>query len=169
MRAYEGREAVLLKLLETKALIKAKADSTNRNAVELPVSLRNSPGLAGAAGGRRPGGEGNVGGDGHDAGEPRKVVPQTPVSVLTAPTIVEYPTNQASPASMVSSKETTVSPSAGTLNTLNTNALSKKKKKKGIFGGFFGGKKRDKRGNFPASRGRLSGRTCRRERASQRR
>ena len=65
MRAYEGREAVLLELLETKALIKANADSTNRDAGELPVSLRNSPGLAGAAGGRRPGGEGNAGGDGH--------------------------------------------------------------------------------------------------------
>ena len=45
MRAYEGREAVLLELLETKALVKANADS-NRDAGDLPVSLRNSPGLA---------------------------------------------------------------------------------------------------------------------------
>ena len=35
--------------------------------------------------------------------------------------------------------------------TLNTNASSKKRK--GIFVGFFGGKKRDKRGNFLASGG----------------
>mmetsp|Transcript_7365 Transcript_7365/g.11195 ORF Transcript_7365/g.11195 Transcript_7365/m.11195 type:complete len:814 (+) Transcript_7365:436-2877(+) len=44
MRAYEGREAVLLELLETKALI--KANSEKENAANLPAFLRNSPALA---------------------------------------------------------------------------------------------------------------------------
>ena len=43
MRAYEGREAVLLELLETKALI--KANSEKENAANLPLFLRNSPAL----------------------------------------------------------------------------------------------------------------------------
>ena len=43
MRAYEGREAVLLELLETKALIKANAEK--ENAANLPSFLRNSPAL----------------------------------------------------------------------------------------------------------------------------
>jgi len=43
MRAYEGREAVLLELLETKALI--KANSEKENAANLPAFLRNSPAL----------------------------------------------------------------------------------------------------------------------------
>eukprot|EP00568_Trieres_chinensis_P008098 CAMPEP_0183316288 /NCGR_PEP_ID=MMETSP0160_2-20130417/54472_1 /TAXON_ID=2839 ORGANISM="Odontella Sinensis, Strain Grunow 1884" /NCGR_SAMPLE_ID=MMETSP0160_2 /ASSEMBLY_ACC=CAM_ASM_000250 /LENGTH=58 /DNA_ID=CAMNT_0025482049 /DNA_START=29 /DNA_END=202 /DNA_ORIENTATION=- len=43
MRAYEGREAVLLELLETKALIKANAE--NEAASNLPERLRNSPAL----------------------------------------------------------------------------------------------------------------------------
>eukprot|EP00522_Entomoneis_paludosa_P011425 CAMPEP_0172450408 /NCGR_PEP_ID=MMETSP1065-20121228/8757_1 /TAXON_ID=265537 /ORGANISM="Amphiprora paludosa, Strain CCMP125" /LENGTH=911 /DNA_ID=CAMNT_0013202189 /DNA_START=79 /DNA_END=2814 /DNA_ORIENTATION=- len=41
MRAYEGREAVLLELLETKALIKANKEK--ENADDLPAFLRNSP------------------------------------------------------------------------------------------------------------------------------
>ena len=45
MRAYEGREAVLLELLETKALIKANSEGDG-NMVDLPASLRNSPALA---------------------------------------------------------------------------------------------------------------------------
>lgn len=40
MRAYEGREAVLLELLETKALIKANREKENAGA--LPAFLRNS-------------------------------------------------------------------------------------------------------------------------------
>ncbi len=43
MRAYEGREAVLLELLETKALIKANAEK--ENAANLPSFLRHSPAL----------------------------------------------------------------------------------------------------------------------------
>lgn len=41
MRAYEGREAVLLELLETKALIKANKEK--ENAETLPIFLRNTP------------------------------------------------------------------------------------------------------------------------------
>ena len=48
MRAYEGREAVLLELLETKALIKANAEKDN--AADLPSFLRNSPALQHAFG-----------------------------------------------------------------------------------------------------------------------
>jgi hypothetical protein len=43
MRAYEGREAVLLELLETKALIKANKEK--ENADSLPSFLRNSQNL----------------------------------------------------------------------------------------------------------------------------
>jgi len=48
MRAYEGREAVLLELLETKALIKANGEK--ENAADLPSFLRNSPALQHAVG-----------------------------------------------------------------------------------------------------------------------
>jgi len=44
MRAYEGREAVLLELLETKALIKANKEK--ENAENLPSFLRNSTQMA---------------------------------------------------------------------------------------------------------------------------
>lgn len=44
MRAYEGREAVLLELLETKALIKANKEK--ENADNLPAFLRNSAQIA---------------------------------------------------------------------------------------------------------------------------
>lgn len=43
MRAYEGRTAVLLELLETKALLKANADTENTE--DIPASLRSNPGL----------------------------------------------------------------------------------------------------------------------------
>lgn len=164
MRAYEGREAVLLELLETKALIKANADS-NWDTSDLPVSLRNSPGLNNNnnGGGSNNQGQQQGGSDGISNAEShnlsdKKLNPQTPVSVLTTPTLVEYPASSGgsnkplSPESVVSPKEA-MSPSAGTMNTFNTaqtNASSAtKKKKKGIFGGFFKGKK-DKKGNFPS-------------------
>ena len=43
MRAYEGREGVLLELLETKAVIKAEEE--NENAENLPERLRKNPAL----------------------------------------------------------------------------------------------------------------------------
>jgi len=155
MRAYEGREAVLLELLETKALIKANADS-NRDASDLPVSLRNSPGLnnpnakpVGADNGGN--GDGIANANASSNLVEKKITPQTPISVLTAPTMADYAAGQASPASLTSAKEGGISPSATTLNT-----TASKKKKKGIFGGFFGGKKKDKKGNFPSSNETMS-------------
>ena len=43
MRAYEGREAILLELLETKALL--KANNENGSIEDLPESLKDNPGL----------------------------------------------------------------------------------------------------------------------------
>ncbi len=43
MRAYEGRTGVLLELLETKALLKANADTDNTE--EIPEILKSNPGL----------------------------------------------------------------------------------------------------------------------------
>ncbi|KAL7538773.1 hypothetical protein ACHAXR_008786 [Thalassiosira sp. AJA248-18] len=153
MRAYEGREAVLLELLETKALIKANADS-NQNAADLPVSLRNSAGLNNPAAAS---GTGNNN-ENSTTNEQKKLTPQTPVSVLTASTMA--PGGPVSPASVQSPKEGVLSPSAATMNTMNTTASGKKKKKKGMFGGFFGGKKKDKvkggGGNFPSSGGTVA-------------
>ena len=57
MRAYEGREAVLLELLETKALIKANREK--ENAGNLPSFLRNSANAQRAAENDAPG-EGDV-------------------------------------------------------------------------------------------------------------
>ena len=129
MRAYEGREAVLLELLETKALIKANADTTG-DASEIPMSLRENPGL-------------NTNSDG--GGTPataEKPAPQTPVSALTGTTGADY-SNKKSPAKP--SPKKVASPSEATTS-------DKKKKKKGILGGIFGSsKKKDKKGNFPTS------------------
>jgi hypothetical protein len=58
MRAYEGREAVLLELLETKALI--KANSEKENAANLPSFLRNSPALHGNGNGEAVGDEADL-------------------------------------------------------------------------------------------------------------
>ena len=133
MRAYEGREAVLLELLETKALIKANADTTG-DASEIPMSLRENPGL-------------NTNSDG--GGTPataEKPAPQTPVSALTGTTGADYSNNK-SPAKP--SPKKVASPSEAT--TASTKS-DKKKKKKGILGGIFGSsKKKDKKGNFPTS------------------
>lgn len=58
MRAYEGREAVLLELLETKALIKANREK--ENAGQLPSFLRNSASAQRNAGNEMPAQEGDV-------------------------------------------------------------------------------------------------------------
>ena len=68
MRAYEGREAVLLELLETKALIKANGEK--ENATDLPSFLRNSPALQHAVG------------DGHEG---PSVDESKPISPLSGP------------------------------------------------------------------------------------
>lgn len=139
MRAYEGREAVLLELLETKALIKANADS-NRDDADMPTSLRNSPGLNNSGGnskGQQPGGvaSGNAPNDGSTGGESsKKLTPQTPVSMLTAPTISEYPAGPMTPNSVASPSGGPQSPSGNTTKTDTT--ADTKKKKKGIFSFF---------------------------------
>lgn len=132
MRAYEGREAVLLELLETKALIKANAD-TSGDVSEIPQSVRDNPGLnANADGGVSP-----------TASE--SPTPQAPAPVVTTPTAANY-SKQTSPPAVKSPKNVT-SPSEGT-----TESSKSKKKKKGMFGGIFGSsKKKDKKGNFPIS------------------
>mmetsp|Transcript_9782 Transcript_9782/g.19829 ORF Transcript_9782/g.19829 Transcript_9782/m.19829 type:complete len:946 (-) Transcript_9782:235-3072(-) len=134
MRAYEGREAVLLELLETKALIKANAD-TNGDVSEIPQSVRENPGL-----------NTNVdsGGGSPNAAEPP--APQAPMTVVTTPTAAaNYPTKMSSPT--VKSPKNLSSPSEAT-----TESSTSKKKKKGMFKGIFGSsKKKDKKGNFPIS------------------
>ena len=148
MRAYEGREAVLLELLETKALIKANADSS-RDTADLPISLRNSANLPKS-------------GDGNDASTSEKspgrrsnVPPETPVSMLSDPTMamgkspssIDYPAPMSSPTSVsIPEIKQVASPGEETYDTTAT-----KKKKKSLFGGFFGGKKGKKGGGgFPS-------------------
>ncbi|VEU43011.1 unnamed protein product [Pseudo-nitzschia multistriata] len=58
MRAYEGREAVLLELLETKALIKANREK--ENAGQLPSFLRNSANAQRNAGNEMSAADGDV-------------------------------------------------------------------------------------------------------------
>ncbi|KAL7520001.1 hypothetical protein ACHAWX_004755 [Stephanocyclus meneghinianus] len=143
MRAYEGREAVLLELLETKALIKANADS-NGDSADLPMSLRNSPGLSKAGYGNDASNNSEV--PSTAGGRRSTATPETPVSLLSDPTMaksphsIEYPAPKSSPTFAASAHKTTqlVSPSDGTYESTAT------KKKKGIFGGFFGSKKKGK-------------------------
>ena len=147
MRAYEGREAVLLELLETKALIKANAD-TNGDAADLPMSLRNSPGLSKAAESAPNNSEiPTTTGDRRSSASP-----ETPVSVLSDPTMakspnsVEYPaagTNAAATVASNTKSKQGASPSNGTFE-----SSTAPKKKKGLFSGFFGSKKKGK-GKFP--------------------
>ena len=131
MRAYEGREAILLELLETKALIKANADTTG-DVSEIPQSVRDNPGL-------------NANSDGGiSLTASESPAPQAPAPVATTPTAANY-SKQTSPPAVKSPKNVT-SPSEGTTKS------PKSKKKKGMFGGIFGSsKKKDKKGNFPTS------------------
>lgn len=144
MRAYEGREAVLLELLETKALIKANADSSG-DAADLPTSLRNSPGLSKA-------GDGGPNNAPSPASDRRaNTSPETPISVLSDPTMakspnsVEYPAARKSPTAAGSNQKS----KKGTSPSNTTHESSVTKKKKGLFSGFFGSKKKGK-GKFPS-------------------
>lgn len=164
MRAYEGREAVLLELLETKALIKANADSS-RDTSDLPPSLRNSQGGAktdgnGAANTSQ---QNDVSMENVQSPSPVKkhFPPQTPVSALSDSSMarddVETIATSATPKSpasvnhMVSQQTPTSSPAPQSHEKLEVkpsksggltvDTVETKKKKKGIFGGMFGGKK----------------------------
>ena len=80
MRAYEGREVVLLELLETKALIKANADS-NKDLSDMPMFLWKSLSLN-VNNNTRGGAEGGGGSNAGDSS--KKLTPQTPASVPNA-------------------------------------------------------------------------------------
>lgn len=135
MRAYEGREAVLLELLETKALIKANAD-TNGDVSEIPQSVRENPGLV----------------TNTDSGASPTAAVESPVSQQAPMPVVATPTAPApsyskpiSPSSVKSPKNLS-SPSEAT-----TESTKSKKKKKGMFSMFGSSKKKDKKGKFPTS------------------
>ncbi len=146
MRAYEGREAILLELLETKALLKANNDKGSLE--DLPDSLKDNPGLQ-----QNPSGaevqvkENNI---------------MSPISNMT------NPSNQVSqgshtPRPSPGSKHTSPRPpvsenSSGDNNPFDIDRQeeapaysSDKKKKKGFFGRFKKGKKGGK-GEFPTNR-----------------
>lgn len=133
MRAYEGREPVLLELLETKALIKANAD-TNGDVSEIPQSVRENPGLnTNSDSGMSP------------IAAESPASQQAPMPVVNTPTAASY-SKPISPPTVKSPKNLN-SPSEAT-----TESSKSKKKKKGMFGGMFGSnKKKDKKGKFPTS------------------
>ncbi len=136
MRAYEGREAVLLELLETKALIKANAD-TNGDVSEIPQSVRENPGLVTNTGS----------GASPTAAVESPVSQQAPMPVVTTPTAPAPSNSKPTSPPAVKSPKNLNSPSEGT-----TESTKSKKKKKGMFGGMFGSsKKKDKKGKFPTS------------------
>jgi len=161
MRAYEGREAVLLELLETKALIKANREK--ENAGQLPAFLRNSANAQRNAGNDLSASDGNV-------------PPVTPMATqaainddissmsgVSSPAEGQQHVVNAGVLKQISGHETApnptthVEPSAGQEVELPPPTTSpqksksvrasvaekgeSKKKKKGIFGGLFGGKK----------------------------
>eukprot|EP00535_Pseudo-nitzschia_heimii_P005512 CAMPEP_0197185102 /NCGR_PEP_ID=MMETSP1423-20130617/11154_1 /TAXON_ID=476441 /ORGANISM="Pseudo-nitzschia heimii, Strain UNC1101" /LENGTH=892 /DNA_ID=CAMNT_0042636067 /DNA_START=135 /DNA_END=2813 /DNA_ORIENTATION=+ len=165
MRAYEGREAVLLELLETKALIKANREK--ENAGQLPSFLRNS------ASAQRPVGNEISAADGD-------VPPVTPMAtqaainddissmsgvsspaegqqhVVNAGVLKQITSHEAAPQQKSDSMngdanvghEVELPPPTSSSQKLKavrpSGAPEKgetKKKKKGIFGGLFGGRK----------------------------
>lgn len=165
MRAYEGREAVLLELLETKALIKANREK--ENAGQLPSFLRNS------ASAQRNVENDLTAGHGH-------VPPVTPMAtqaainddissmsgvsspaegqqhVVNAGVLKQITSHEAAPRKMQDTLNgegnmghevelPPPTPSSLKSKTVRTSAAPEKgetkKKKKGIFGGLFGGKK----------------------------
>mmetsp|Transcript_15846 Transcript_15846/g.29903 ORF Transcript_15846/g.29903 Transcript_15846/m.29903 type:complete len:893 (-) Transcript_15846:77-2755(-) len=133
MRAYEGREAILLELLETKALIKANGD--NGNLEDLPEILRDNPGLD-----KNPSGaEVQVKKGGQDM--------MSPMSNVTGPSSSHSSMVPASavPQLAVYDDNETSSPSPD----------QKKKKKRGLFGGMFKRKNKeinsDGGGAFPTT------------------
>jgi len=165
MRAYEGREAVLLELLETKALLKANADETTDN---LPEYLRRNPGLEDQGGGERKGQvdpgdpdlelpqddlssdeERSSGSDFHrENGEP---VPLNSVSTSSSHIKPVYEQNQNQNHINLHTPQKPIYPSSGT-------GSDRKKKKKSLFGSIFkknkkNSKNKESGGAFPSSDG----------------
>jgi PDZ domain len=156
MRAYEGREAVLLELLETKALIKANKEK--ENADTLPSFLRNSQ-LTSQAAQQQSDAENN----GLPPVTPMATNPpqggtvinddissMSGVSSPAAAELLEQHEVEA-PPHMTAEKQETVSPMKevpklnSSVSSMSRNSkppvTPDKRKKKGLFGGLFGKKK----------------------------
>lgn len=159
MRAYEGRTSVLLELLETKALLKANAETDDLD--ELPKSLRDNPGLKNKNEKRK-----DIQIKGNAQGQPIL----SPISNLTGGTDSksEYMKNATARLERMPKKESkqdinlSFDPdSSGGIPSFDDPDTShlgseKKKKKKGFFGRFKKKKgKKDKNvgGAFPSSDG----------------
>jgi hypothetical protein len=140
MRAYEGRESILLELLETKALLKANNDKSNIE--DLPESLRDNPGLE------------------QDSSvaevrvRPGKKSMMSPISNMTGPS--SHVSHAASNYS--SQPSVSMAPLSAPSGQMAKNAFaviqgpSSKKKKKGIFGGMFKKKNKGAGGAFPTGK-----------------
>jgi hypothetical protein len=176
MRAYEGRTAVLLELLETKALLKANADT--ENAEEIPDSLLTNPALKTQQ--QKIGEKKDIQIQDGANGEPM----MSPISNLTGGSISRAD-NRTEKAQAFSPKQSEEMQShyknsedkysqdeQNTRNSFDPSVIGnsempsysssshealfdKKKKKKGIFGGMFKKKKgkKDSKGAFPSSDG----------------
>lgn len=164
MRAYEGREAVLLELLETKALIKANKEK--ENADNLPSFLRNS----------------NLSSPQNDGPDSPSLPPVTPMasnptqggtvigddissmSGVSSPAVelsdkqgydAETPKKRDSP--MKEGSRLNAPSSVSSRNSLPPSTTDRRKKK-GLFGGLFGKKKPDQRTSSRSNgRARLMG------------
>ena len=158
MRAYEGREAVLLELLETKALI--KANSEKENAGILPSFLRNSVDGAGV----------------EQQQESSHTVPSvhddissmsgvsSPAIIIPTDNVVHHNNNNKAVMMMVrlyclyidhmsillltffpNSQEESHKSEKMSSNKIRTPSVAATKKKKGLFGGLFTKKNRNRR------------------------
>mmetsp|Transcript_444 Transcript_444/g.640 ORF Transcript_444/g.640 Transcript_444/m.640 type:complete len:815 (-) Transcript_444:83-2527(-) len=134
MRAYEGREAVLLELLETKALI--KANSEKENAANLPAFLRNSPALAPKQDAVSP-----LSSPPNQNAVPNSMINDdiSSMSGVSSPVPeTKAAADKEAPASKTTSRTTT--PSTAQRSSAPETASSRKRnsqKKKGLFGGLF--------------------------------
>mmetsp|Transcript_3895 Transcript_3895/g.5301 ORF Transcript_3895/g.5301 Transcript_3895/m.5301 type:complete len:996 (+) Transcript_3895:173-3160(+) len=147
MRAYEGREAVLLELLETKAIIKANAE--NDDVINLPESLRDNPGLH------------NKGDEDPNRGQMRienTKIPSTEhnsdVSSMSYTAESIRNTSITSPANdegkdNIKSPLRNSKPNYQPRSIISPDNSDQKKKKKGLFG-IFGGKRKGKNKNKEA-------------------
>jgi len=165
MRAYEGREAVLLELLETKALIKANREK--ENAGQLPSFLRNSANAQRNVGNEFSGADGDVppvtpmatqaainddissmSGVSSPAEGQENVVNVGVLKQISGHETAPHSTSQVMNVDVSIGHEVELpapTPSSLKSKSIRTSAApdkgETKKKKKGIFGGLFGGKK----------------------------
>jgi len=172
MRAYEGREAVLLELLETKALLKANGDESIDS---LPAYLRRNPAIQNKVAEER---------DQVDPGDPGLKLSHDEPSTGTRSTESDYPQRQRAPLSpsfnsgsqnsshfksVDDSREDTYTPPKP--NIPRTPLKTKeKKKKKGLFGLFKkkkSPKNKESGGAFPSSDGTESKRSLMSPRGSK--